>query len=159
MIAINDNYKIAPFADVLYACDGKWWNWHNGAPEFTGQKWTQDKAAAAKYGINWIEGRQGDGLSSDPGYIHTGQNSGYQAINLAHLFGASRVILTGYDMKISKSGASHWFGDHPDGIRSTYVRWLDNYRSIAAQGLIEVINCTRDTALDMFPVKQLKQVL
>ena len=42
VIAINDAYRMAPWADMLYACDLKWWRWHDGAPYFLGEKWTQD---------------------------------------------------------------------------------------------------------------------
>jgi hypothetical protein len=28
MIVVNDGYRIAPWADVLYFCDCKWWKWH-----------------------------------------------------------------------------------------------------------------------------------
>jgi hypothetical protein len=27
VIAINDAFKLAPWADVLYFCDDKWWQW------------------------------------------------------------------------------------------------------------------------------------
>jgi hypothetical protein len=39
VIAVNDAYRLAPFADVLYACDEKWWKWHQGVPSFTGLKY------------------------------------------------------------------------------------------------------------------------
>ena len=29
VIAINDAYKMAPWADVLYFCDDKWWQWRH----------------------------------------------------------------------------------------------------------------------------------
>lgn len=150
VIAINDNYQIAPWADILYACDLKWWDWHKGAPSFGGSKWTMDIHAANKYQLNYIEGRAGVGLCNEEGVVHTGGNSGFQAINLALQFGASRVVLTGYDMKLASNGASHWFGDHPDLVRSGYERWLLSFKQAADQKLIEIINCTRDTALDMF---------
>ncbi len=62
-------------------------------------------------------------------------------------------------MKFADNGAAHWFGEHPDNVRSNYHTWFKGYRSIAEQGLVEIINCTRDTALDMFPRQKLKDVL
>jgi hypothetical protein len=159
VIAVNDNYKLAPFADVLYACDLKWWDWHKGAPGFAGSKWTQDSDAAHKYCLNYIKAIAGSGLSLEPGVIHTGQNSGFQAINLAHQFGAGRVLLVGYDMKIGSDGKAHWFGEHPDKARSVYKHWLRHFDAIARQGVIEVINCTRDSALTMFPMQKLADAL
>lgn len=31
VLAINDNYRIAPWADWLYACDGRWWDVYGNA--------------------------------------------------------------------------------------------------------------------------------
>jgi hypothetical protein len=46
-IAINDSYKLAPWAQHMYACDQQWWGWHEDDPEllaFKGKKWTQDQS-------------------------------------------------------------------------------------------------------------------
>ena len=111
VIAINDAYKLAPWADVLYACDSKWWDWHSGGIGFKGLKvclrgtkdgagyegtWTADKwpelKSLAHNGVGGLE-------LSDPRFVRTGRNSGYQAINLAAHFGATRILLLGYDMQ------------------------------------------------------------
>jgi hypothetical protein len=164
VIAINDNYLIAPWADILYACDGHWWDWHAERQElkaFKGRKITQDKEAAERYGLEYIESRDASGLSRDPGYIHKGSNSGIQAINLAYHLGARRIVLLGYDMQAT-GDKSHWFGDHPNGFRSYYHRWIPLYQRVAedagSMGL-EIINATRETALTCFVRKKLKQVL
>jgi len=150
-IAINTTYKAAPWATMLYACDLKWWNWHDGAFDFEGLRVTTDVDAANLYDIAYIPGIPEPGLSTDPCAIHTGSNSGYQAINLAALLGAKRVLLLGYDMKIAKNGASHWHGDHPDKQRSPYQLFLDCFDTIAEQNPdIEIINCTPGSALDCF---------
>lgn len=99
--------------------------------------------------------------------IHFGGNSGYQAINLAFLFGATRIILLGFDMK--KDGEKvHFFGNHPYHKRKnegpnegTMRRWVHNFASLAAdlkQEGVEVINATRSTALDCFPKQALEQI-
>jgi hypothetical protein len=86
-------------------------------------------------------------------------NSGFQAMNLALHFGVKRILLLGYDMKFAKSGASHWFGDHPDNTRSNYHRWLPNFETAAKQNLVEIINCSRDTALEAFPRMSIEDAL
>jgi len=151
VIAINDSHRLAPWADVLYGCGGQWWDWHHGVVEFEGARWTQDERAAHTYGLNYIKGEAGHELSKHPDIIHHGHNSGFQAINLAYHFGARRIVLTGFDMKFSDTNQSHWFGDHPDGKRSNYDLMMPSFESLAKQNLIEIINCTRDTALTMFP--------
>lgn len=95
--------------------------------------------------------------------IHWGGNSGYQAINLAYLWGARRVVLLGYDMQ-KTDGKSHWFGDHPKGLNgnSPYPTWIQKFDRLAAdlksEG-VEVINATRETALRCFQRANLEDIL
>ena len=159
VIAINNGYQIAPWADLLYACDLKWWKWHNGCPGFSGEKWTMDEQASLKFNLNYIEGIPGRGLSDKPDVIHHGSNSGFQALNLAYLLGASKIILLGYDMKISDDNRSHWFGEHPDKIRSNYQPWLEHFNIVARHGKANIINCSRDTALTCFPQSTIREIL
>lgn len=164
VIAINDNWEIAPWADMLYACDAKWWDWHpQAATEFQGWKLTQDEETALRLGIDCIEcNKEAEGLSDNPRMIHGGLNSGYQALNIAYLLGARKIVLLGYDMKISRNGSAHWFGDHPDKVRSTYESFIEKFPSTLPQlrrAGCEVFNCSTDTALDAFPVKPLETVL
>lgn len=84
--------------------------------------------------------------------IHYNSNSGAQAINLAYLLGASRIILLGYDM--GATGNTHWFGRHPKGLSTgRYGNYIPEFTRLAAdlsnEG-VEVINCTRKTALTQF---------
>lgn len=158
IIAINDNYRLADYADILYSCDFKWWNWHEGVPEFQGVRMSQDAKACEKYGLQYIEGRAGSVLSTDQSYINHGSNSGFQAINIAYLKGAARIVLIGYDMQPGDE-RSHWFGDHPDKIRSHYLPWIEIFKRVAAQNLVEIINCTKQTALDAFPCAPLREIL
>ena len=93
--------------------------------------------------------------------IVQGENSGYQAINLAYILGAERVILLGYDM--SGTG-EHWFGKH-DGTKGLstntyYPKFIDKYKRMKPEAYgLEVINSTRKTCLDCFPMVELDFVL
>ena len=164
VLCINDNYRMAPWADVLYASDPIWWDWHaERVKAFRGRKITQDKESAEKYGLEYIESRDADGLSRDPAYIHKGSNSGIQAINLACHFGARRIVLLGYDMQAT-GGKTHWHGKHP-GESSDYGpwhKWLWRYQMVAddAERMgLEIINATRETALRCFPRKPLSSLV
>jgi len=109
-----------------------------------------------------IKGAHAQGLSFNPKVIHYGSNSGFQALNIAVLMGAKRIILLGYDMRFSKDNKSHWFGDHPDNVRSNYTSWLSNYGVAAAQlneKGIEVINCSPISALTCFRMESLESAL
>lgn len=164
LIAINDNYLMAPWADVLYACDGTWWDWHSGRAElkaFKGRKITQDKEASERYNLEYIESVDAPGLSRDPKYVNKGSNSGIQAINLACHLGAKRIVLTGYDMQ-HDGVKSHWFGEHPNTFRPPVHRWLRHYEFVAKDAEkmgIEIINATKETALTCFQRKPLSSLL
>lgn len=171
VIAINDAYRICPWADVLYGADKDWWIEHQGVPSFIGPKYALPEATRKGWpeGITVLKTAGDFGLSRDPSTLATGgstggRNSGYQAINLAVHLGASRILLLGYDMQRGPSGKTHWFGRHPDTLRrnSPYTEFLKGFptlvQPLAALG-VEVINCTRDTALLVFPMMPIDQAL
>ena len=160
-IAVNDSYRLAPWADVLYACDPAWWEHHIVAVrrDFPGELWTQDRETAQKHGLNWIQGHHNPGLSDNPDYIHYNSNSGAQALNLAVLWGAKRLVLVGFDMK-TDGPRRHWFGNHPGTLdkASDYPDWVRKF-ALIAQDLkkmgVECINCSMDSALDCFEKRPL----
>lgn len=161
VLVINDNYRLAPWADWLYAADAHWWNKYASdvKANFTGECWTCTEAAAKAHGLKYIASAKRPGLSRDPYVIHEGHNSGYQAINLARHFGAERIVLLGYDMQ-----GTHWFGNHPPEFkpRNDFGLFLPQFDSLAADLVadgVEVINCTRETALKVFPRSTIEQVL
>ena len=109
VIAVNDAYVMAPWADILYAADAKWWKWHKGVTEFEGLR------VGLRYSVElndcdgqWVDdlypeilglANEGeDGMSSNPGFVR-GKDSGYHAIQLAVQLGAARIVLLGFDMK------------------------------------------------------------
>ena len=158
VIAVNDNYKLAPWADAIYACDHRWWSCHIDQARHTqAQLWSMDESACRDYGLRYVHAVRQDGFSTEAGVICHGTNSGYQAMNLAYQFGASRIILIGYDCQHT-GGKRHWFGDHPKGWGNANMvsRWLQSYNSVVCP--IPIINCTLDTALS-FPMARLEDVL
>lgn len=162
VIVVNDNYKLAPWADVLYACDYRWWDHHKGVASFKGLKYALQKPAAKWRGVTVLQNTGPDGLERKPNGLKTGRNSGYQALNLAFHLGAQRILLLGYDMQYT-SGKRHWFGDHPWGGHPPVLSFRGMFRGIV-QPLVEkegvaVINCTRQTSLDCFPRMSLEQAL
>ena len=161
VIAINNAYQLAPWADVLYACDAKWWRWHQGARGFRGRKYTLAPGVKEYPEVEALTNTGTTGLETDPRGLRTGHNSGYQAINLAVHLGAKTIVLLGYDMQGDQQG-DHYFGRHPDGSKPPFTRCLTAFSTLveplAALG-VRVINCTRQTALTCFPREVLDQVL
>lgn len=168
VIAINDAYKLYPDADILYGADHTWWQHpnHDYVADFPGERWTQNKGAgdwprvAKEHGIHVIKSR-GDitSLSTDPGLIHTGVNSAFQALNLAVLGGAKKVLLIGVDL-----AGKHWFGDHPDTLNrpSPFGVMKEAFENIVPQLKelgVEVINCSRKSELTCYPKKTIRAAL
>jgi hypothetical protein len=160
---VSDNHRLAPWADVLYSCDAQWWDFHLGAPKFIGEKWCLEEESAKRWGLNHIK-QSKEIVSFTLGEIGTGGNSGYQAINLAVLQGAKKIILLGYDMKLGEHKRSHWFGEHPAKLTrsSRHDEWVNKFNLAAPfykEAGIEIINCTKDTALECFERKDLRDVI
>lgn len=170
VIAINTTFRLAPWADLLYACDGKWWDAvdptskmkyaEEAAQHFSKDcMWTQDRGASERYGIRFIRSEKKPGLSKVAGIIRQGANSGFQAINLAYLAGARRFILLGFDCK-----GEHWHGKHPDSINTgmPHALWKKEFQTLAAdlskEG-VDVVNCSPGTALRAFRLGDLGQEL
>lgn len=166
VIAINDAYKLAPWAEVLYAADARWIDWHDGVPSFEGLKYSIEGgqvAATTRQGWRVLRNTAPVGLELDPSGLGAGFDSGYQALNLAVHLGARRILLLGYDMGLAVDGRSHWFGEHPaptDPSLYSYMReaFASLVEPLAALG-IEVINCSRRTALAVFPRASLSTAL
>lgn len=136
------------------------------ATAFAGELWTISEGARERFDLRWIFGQEGSGLSQDPSLIHTGMNSGFQALSLAALFGVRRVILLGYDFAEGNRGKRHWHGDHPKGLGNAppgrYPAWGRAMGFLAAdlkRAGIEVINCSRHTSLRCFPRIELGDAL
>jgi hypothetical protein len=149
---VSDVYKLAPWADALYSCDYEWWKYHQGVPEFTGQKYTINVKAAEEFKINKVCTLEKEPWSKEQNRIVTGGNSGFQCMNLADIHGAERIILLGYDMQFGENRKRHFFGEHPKALNrnSNYKGWVENFKKAAPHIKAKVINCSRNTAIDCF---------
>lgn len=188
VIAINDAYLIAPWADICYFADAQWWKWHTDGIKkswpwasftaeqqresfktFAGQKVTIDATgrmipAPEVFMLHndSMDRQDTGGLSERPNALRTGSNSGYQSVNLAVLAGAKRILLLGYDMKFS-GGRTHSHNGHPTkGAEDSYTRWAKNFDSMRPHlhklG-VEVINCSPDSVITAFKRGDIASVL
>lgn len=161
VIVVNNGYQLAPWADVLYAADCRWWTWHQGAPSFAGLKYSVDRPDPS-YGVTTLKYTGDEGLELSPTGLRTGRNSGFQAVNLAVHFGVSRIVLLGYDLQVSRTGARHWHPDHPGTPTPVYAKWVPLFATLVAplkQLGITIVNCSRETALTCFPRQPLEDTL
>ncbi len=153
VIVVNDAYRLAPWADVLYAADAKWWKWHQDVPDdaMPARKYTVQRTAIAYRPsvelLNW-DGQAA--LTENPAYVRLGGHSGYQAVNVALHLGAARIVLLGYDMQAAVDGRQHFHGAHPDGTHLKYLYRIGTFKSLqlalATIG-IPLVNASRATAI------------
>ncbi len=167
VVAVNDAWRLAADAEVLYSSDIAWWRQYAGMPDFAGLKYSihQDNRNAWRKlpaDIQLLENTGDVGLETAPSGLRTISNSGGAAINLAVHLGARRIILLGFDMRPSKQ--VHFFGRHPDPLRnlSPYAVFLGKFATMVqplrAAG-VDVVNCTPDSALRCFRQAPLVDVL
>lgn len=113
-------------------------------------------------GIVTLENAGPIGLSLKPDTICYGDNSGYAAINVAVHLGATRILLLGYDMGPDPKGRRHFYDTHAQTITSPFYKFRKRFATIVEplkEVGVEVINCSRRTALDAFPTAKLRDVL
>lgn len=175
VVCINDAIRLAPWADVAYAADTSWWRQvgsrvDTGALKISCQDTEFRDVRVLRY-------RPGPVVETDPHWIATGRqpgpngvmhggNSGYQAVNVAKHLGGRRIVLLAYDMGAGEDGQVHWFGSHPPGLNNprpehfdTWAKAFARLAPVMADLGVEVVNCSRRTALDCFPRVPLEEVL
>ena len=135
-----------PWADALYAQDRVWWQQYEREVEeaFPGERWSRNTIP----GVRKLR-------------VEASQNSGAGAIALAASQGACKVVLLGYDCQLT-GGRAHWHPDHPGrmGNCGALADGPRQYHQLAGQlPGIQIINCSRSTALDVFPLGRLEEVL
>lgn len=159
VIAINESYKLCPWAEILYGCDVGWWRLRAGVPDFHGLKISQDAVACKQYRdlvkID-VVARSDELVLDRPGRLGAGGNSGFQTLNLAVQFGATGIMLIGFDMRLDRG--VHWHGRHPDPLSNptehNVKRWCkacDGGKDKLRELGVQVINCSAESALQSYP--------
>ncbi|HCZ47955.1 MAG TPA: hypothetical protein DCZ11_03000 [Gammaproteobacteria bacterium] len=133
--------------------------------DWAGERWSPSTEARDALGTQWVRGRHGEGHSRVPGVIHYGGNGGYQMIELATQFGARQIVLLGYDME-RRGDQVHWHGRHPVPLGNCsgdlFVKWRRRLGVLAADLRVlgvDVINCSRHSALTCFDRRPLEDTL
>lgn len=152
MIVANTTYRIAPWADALFAMDKQWWDQHRTevAEVFRGERISSNPIP-----VNW-------GVRRMPNTFKAYGNSGAACVALAVSSGAQTVVMLGYDCQHTE-GKTHWHGSHPRGLgdAGSINKWPAKFRELAKDVLpkANIINASRVTALDMFHREGLEECL
>lgn len=165
VVTINESHQLAPWADALYSCDGKWWKLRRAEwQKFPGMKITADDVAVKEFSelrkLRFKPTEPGNYvrhlLLDEWGEIGTGQGSGFQVINWLAQLTVKGIALLGFDGCIVDNKV-HWHGSHPMELNnpdnSTFVawkRWLENAAPKLSDLGIEVINCSMKSTVGCF---------
>lgn len=150
-VAVNSSWKLARFADVLYAGDFAWWKAYGHEVDIPAERWSCARQAVHHFRTKLHSTYGGE------------FNSGQRAIQFAVERGAARVILLGFDGSL-RHGV-HWHGPHektgnPDEVK--VKKWRRQFALVASQAKragCEVVNCSRHTELTCFPLESLESAL
>jgi hypothetical protein len=163
--AIKRNVELAPWAEAVYGCDYPWWKSVRGLPDFKGAKFAYADRACDQFGCQKVKipDVKADRLVFDEvGSVGAGGNSGFQALNLAVQFGASRVILVGFDFT-----GEHWYGRNNwqgggNPSESNFKRWrttLDAAAPVLAERGVEVVNASPNSTVKAYPKRSIEDAL
>ena len=152
-IVVNNAVFYVPWADILYAGDGNWWKvYGKDVGWFKGERVTHQEYKNTRK------------FNGDHRFRRFGSNSGHQAFQYAVHMGARRIALIGFDHQHT-GGRAHYHADHKRdnevdgqlillGNAACTDYWVKVMQASAqdakAMGL-EVVNLSRETALDCFP--------
>jgi hypothetical protein len=159
-IAINETWRMAPWAQMLYAADIEWWAHPDNTAkrDFVGLKVSCMPVGG---GVHQLRNSGIEGFDEDPGAVRTGGNSGYQALHIAVHAGAARVLLCGFNL-----GGERWHGKHKAPLRDAepehYAKWgrrFDTLAPLLAERGVDVVNCTPGSALKCFRSADLRDEL
>ena len=160
--------------DCLNACNYQFYNFYYPRDKALrdGQfdKWTTRPELEGRYpGVRYIQERWEPGLSKDPSYICAHHGTGPQTVNIAYLYGCTKLILVGWDMR--HKGKRHFFGNGeypvelqhwtrnlgPDGELIGLIKEMETINP--SDYGIEIYNCTPDSALTHFPFMDLEKAI
>lgn len=179
VIAINDSFRVAPWADLLYYCDAQWWESRSlEVVQTWGTKQHCAKGIIHQCGmIVTMENHESGtghyrlrntgptGFDPDPSCLRHGSNSGYQAVHLSMHLGVKKIILCGYDMRCV--GDQLHAEPRPErqtvaGFNLTLQVMLEKWPSIVeplAERGIEVLNASPGSALKCWPIVEPSSIL
>jgi len=169
VIAINRAFEFAPFADILFFMDWRFYRICHDDPEryklwqgFKGHKVFLNIIGRKLDDCNSVRsvGRNGASTSIRGG-LHHGNNSGVGALNLALCLKARPIYLLGYDMR-HENGQAHFHSGYGGVAREkTALSFANEFRYIdkSLTDKSGIVNLNPRSALRFFPFGNIDEVL
>ncbi len=175
VIGINVAYLLGNWLDMVFFGDiGFFLRHEKGLAAFPGLK-VSCHPQMEKY--SWVKCVARDkqhprGISENPSAASWNGNSGAAAISVAANMGAKRIMLLGFDMKLSDQRRQHWHNAYGRGVvpdkptrkptKLPFDRHLKGFADIAKDAKrrkIEILNVCKDSRIQEFPKYTLKELL
>jgi hypothetical protein len=163
VIGINVAYMLGNWVDMVFFGDGNFFLKHKeGLSKYSGLRVSCNPQTSK---VDWVKYLTRDpkhpkGISSNPSTVSWNCNSGAAAISVAANAGAKRIILLGFDMKLSNTNNQHWHDVYKRGVivgkrmnKLPFGRHLIGFADIAKDAKsrgIEIINACPDSAIEQF---------
>lgn len=173
VIAVNNAYRLFPFADICFFRDYNWYNedgadgeLHQDALErFSGRVVTTDARFKHAKGVHYLEHDKATkrrGLSANPAKLVWGTNSGHEAINLAYHMGVNLIVLIGFDM--TREHGDNWHDDHKRTVeertyKSKFRPGIESVAEILKTAGVDVFNVSPISVLECFERQPIEKVL
>ena len=157
-IGCNDAYRLgADRISVLHFGDARWYSVHqDDLKRYNGIVTTSLELLRQDPRILYLPRRK-DGLAeADDGELAWNGNTGISAVNLALLFGAMRIYLLGFDLKLGGDGEGNWYINRIHKPNAgVYDRFREGWEVVAEElpvkyPGVEIINLNPDSELDLF---------
>jgi hypothetical protein len=171
VIGVNTAFLIGDWIDLCFFGDkGFFKKYKEQLAKFSGLKVTCQGAYRSE-GIRWVKVLQKnpkklEGISSHPTTVCWNSNSGAAAISVAANAGAARIILLGFDMKLSDDGCQWWHTIYTGGAKARkkqpferHLRGFDAIARDAKRRKIEIINASPKSAIKQFRRVNVKDIV
>ena len=175
VIGINVAYQIGDWIDMVFFGDSGFYLSHRPKLAlFPGVKVTCHNGARSESWVKYLgrDGRKPRGISSAPNLVSWNGNSGASAISVAAWSGAKRIILLGFDMKLSTDNHQHWHDAYKRGVinvnderkrrKLPFDRHLRGFPEIAEDAKrmgITILNASPDSAIQCFEKICVKDII
>lgn len=152
VIVANTTFRIAPWADAMFAMDDKWWKVHREEVRttFKGKPYCHIGDSSRGYAERPEKRRR---------FCLHG-NSGAAILAWCASGDFERIMMLGYDCSVSKG--AHWHGDHPKplGNCGSIHRWPKQFENLRGYyPKANIVNASRRTVLKCFPLVRLEEAL
>jgi hypothetical protein len=175
VIGCNDAYTLGDWVDVCYFGDRRWWEVHSQGDafqNFKGMRMTCRTELLNKPFVDEVCQSYDAAFMEKDDVICWNGNTGASAIDLAWKFGASRIVLLGFDLK---PGGKYGFNWHKN-LTHPVLNWNNDFTKHALSKFhpqfekieedrkkrvpdLEVWNANPDSALECFPKTTIAEAL